>query len=316
MTVLILGAGEIGTCLGRILEKHHTILYWDKDVSRRQPNQPLSQIVPRAETVLVCVPSLALRQVLEEIKPWLKQSALIICLSKGLETTGKLTPEIIKETVPHNQFLLLAGPMIAEELNLGLAGYAVAAGDKTAYEVAQNIFAKTNINLEYSPDTRSVALCSSLKNIYALFMGMADPFDKLRPSDLGLGLEEVWGERGRTIDSLKLALNSKGYIISRILKEWTGLCRGLEIDPIIVWGTAGLADFLTTSLSQHSYNRAAGQKIIQGEKTESEGTRSLIGIIKILEKQNLEIPALLKALNTVIYQGAQPKQIISKALNL
>jgi glycerol-3-phosphate dehydrogenase (NAD(P)+) len=244
------------------------------------------------------VPSLALREALNEIGPWLKQETPIICLSKGIETTGKLVPEIIKETVPHNPFLLLAGPMIAEELNLGMPGYAVAAGDKAAYEMAQNIFAKTKIGLEYSIDTRSVALCSSLKNIYALLMGMADPFDKLR------------------VNSLKLSLNSKGYVISRILEEWTGLSRDLKIDPIIVWGTAGVADFLATSLSQYSYNRAAGQKIIQGKKIESEGTRSLTGIIKILEKQNLKIPALLNALNAIIYEQAEPKQTISQALNL
>lgn len=290
MRIFILGAGEMGMCLANILKNRHEIILWDKEPSRRNTKENLDDLLKTSDSIIVCVPSSALNNALSDIAPFAESPTPLICLTKGVDPSGKLAPEIIAEVLPRNPFVMMAGPMIAEELNAGMSGYALCAGDQSAYETAVVVFNQTRIALSYTRDTRSVALCSGLKNIYALLMGM--------------------------IQGLALPENAKGYVAARILEEWGKLSGPLNIDPNIIWGTAGVADFLATGFSAYSYNRTAGEKILKGEKVESEGTRSLAGIVQILNKNNQVVPALLNAVYSIVYQAGNPSEILAKTLDL
>ena len=287
MTVLIFGAGELGTCLGKILQRNNTVLLWDKDPGKRNTEEYLPELIAKSSAIILAVPSVALRIALEEIKTYCSAKNFFLCFTKGMEQTGALAPEIIEQTMA-NPYVLIAGPMIAEELNQGMPGYAMCAGDQEVYQKTLELFRDTNIHCEYTQDTKSVAWCSVLKNVYAVCMGM--------------------------IDGLALPGNAKGYVLGKILEEWSTLSHGLGVDPGIVWGTSGISDFLATSFSTGSHNRATGEKIIKGEIVESEGTRSLRGLIPLLQKTNITIPPILNAINAIVSQKANPTETMQKIM--
>jgi len=67
--ITILGHGEIGSALGKILEeKNGPVFYWDRDESRRTKGKTAKEIFNGSEAVFLCLPSKNLEPGLESIK--------------------------------------------------------------------------------------------------------------------------------------------------------------------------------------------------------------------------------------------------------
>jgi glycerol-3-phosphate dehydrogenase (NAD(P)+) len=289
MAVVIIGAGEIGRAIGKILHKKKIKpVFWDKDPSKVPNQKPLAEIIPGADFLFLAVPSWGIREAIINILPYLKKKTIVISLAKGIEAkTRKTTDELLKTVLPANQkFALLSGPMIAEELTKGRAGAAViAAEQKAACKKIAGLFKKTNLGIEYSNDLRGVALAGALKNIYAVLFGMAD------------GLR--WGD------------NQKGRLASTAVGEMAEIIKTLAGKKETAYGTAGLADLIATGYSPYSRNRQAGEKLVKTDKRclKSEGFSSLAPLINLLRKRKEQFPLLL-ALEQVVVKNRNPKKII------
>ncbi len=307
--ILILGKGEIGLAIGKVLGEKFSasakggsapggkggpasgweIYFWDKNPERTTQNMTLQQMVETSGFVFLCVPSWALRNALESVKSFLKPETVLVSLAKGMESAGKTMDQIIRETVS-NEFTLMSGPMLAEEISQSMPGFAVLAASNVACAAkVKELFNGTSIHVETSDKVQSVAFAGVLKNVYALILGIAS----------GLG----YGD------------NVRGFLISKILEEWNELADLLKLDRAVLAGVAGQGDFVATSTSKYSKNRELGEKLVQGEAAglESEGLKSLSGLVGLVLSASAGraggLPIYLGLLKKVVIDNLPAKEV-------
>lgn len=263
--VSIIGAGEIGSALGRLfLTSGHSVELWDKDPARTPAGNQLSEMLPWSDVVVFCVPSWGMRAAVTKCLPHLPKRAVIVSLAKGMEKqTGKRMDEVLSELLPPRQpFALLGGPMLAEELELELPGVAVIATRRpSTFKCIEELFRASEVRCEWVSDVSAAALLGVLKNIYAIGLGIVD----------GLG----WG------------FNAKGWFVVQAIHEMNEIVRQLIRKPHIAIGTAGLGDLIATGLSPDSKNHDFGYRIakIGTPDLQSEGCISLATLIVRLGEQ-------------------------------
>lgn len=293
--VVIVGAGEIGSALARLIRKSGVeVELWDKDVTKVPDQKPLAETVPSASAVILGVPSWAMRSALESLKPYLQPGTIVISLAKGIEhPTRKTMDEVMIELLPKGVVpALLGGPMLAEELMKDMIGVAVIATEnQDNFAGAQALFAGApQIRLEWSNDLHLTALVGVLKNVYAVGLGIVD----------GLG----WG------------MNAKGWFTARAIREMDTIVTALHGKPDAVCGSAGVGDYITTGFSPYSRNREFGHEIVERGtcNLKSEGCVSLPSLL-ILVGEQISGLSILTTLNQVLYEKADVKEAFDRLLH-
>jgi glycerol-3-phosphate dehydrogenase (NAD(P)+) len=328
--VLIIGAGDIGQAIGRIISPKATVGFWDKDQSRIKGETDIAKAIQKAEIIFICAPSWANRDLASQIakvtsyklpcfapdgatqgeqvtssnlKPKTKglNPKIVISLSKGIaQDSHKLVSEILDEELSgKTDFGVMAGPMIAEELTKGQASAAIIGLSKPSWQKKlQSLFENSLLNISFSSDLKGLSLCSVLKNIYAIGLGMAD--------------------------ELKAKTNMKSIITDKALKEMLEIVPRLGGQKETVLGVAGLGDLLATGWSGRSYNFAVGQSLVRRQTSDvkrqttadkrltnlsSEGIVSLESIAEILGTR-LKHYQLLDIITAIILRHANPKKIL------
>lgn len=277
MHIVIIGAGRIGQAFKYLCEKRaDSVAMFDADPTKIPDQRPLSETIPQADVVFLCIQSFAIRDVLGVIAPLLRPTTLIVSLAKGIErdslkTLDDVIPECLSKTQPWG---IIIGPMLAEEILQGQGSAGVFIGPGSCATLSTLIDSQ-DLSLECSPDTHGVALAGVLKNIYALALGIAD----------GIG----WGA------------NRKGWLITRAIREMREILSALGGDPNTADGPAGLGDLIATGSSPHSRNRGTGEQIVKtGEMNPlSEGYISLTSLITLLGPRASEF-TILSALVEII----------------
>lgn len=262
MKIVVLGAGAWGTALSRLLcdGKNHVTL-WGHDaahldeVRRSNRNErylpgvelprelklenDLSRAVEDAGCVVVAVPSKAFREVTSHLKNF---PGTIVSVTKGIESeTGLTMCGLLAGTAPRAKCAALSGPTFAVEVARGVPTAIVAAGtDLAAAGKVQELFNRPTFRVYRSPDLLGVELGGALKNVIAIAAGVGD--------GLGFG------------DNAKAALVTRAMVEIRRL----GVACGAQMETFT--GLSGLGDLMVTCFSQHSRNRAFGQRMGRGEK--------------------------------------------------
>lgn len=175
--------------------------------------------------------------------------------------------ELLSEILPHHRFALLHGPMLAEELMLGLPGAAViGARDNRIFLLATDLFSGSMLKLEYSDDMHGVAFAGVLKNIYSLGMGM--------------------------ISALKFGSNFTGWYVSQATAEMGKILQQSGFKQETAYSAAGLGDLLATGMSPYSNNHQIGRELAETGTTtrKGEGFVSLPLLISKLGKIMPELP--------------------------
>ena len=289
--ILIIGGGRLGSALKKILIKSNPII-WDIDPKISESKIPLEQEVKTSNLILICTPAIALEKILTQIKKYLKEKSLIISCSKGLSEKGKFTFEVLQsalnDTLDAKQnYGILAGPLMAEELekNLETVG-TLALKNQSQFLEIKKLFTNSPIHLTNSNDIKGLSVVGTLKNVYALFLGIVD--------ELKLG------------DNLKAVLLTKSFREIKIInKIFGGKLTTLN-------SSAGLADLITTVYSPYSRNATNGRTIIQGKNCNSEGCRTLPLLAQRLKDKN-KLP-ILNSLSQIIIEPKNAKTIIADIL--
>lgn len=247
--VTIFGAGEIGKALGTLLgEKGVEVIFYDKN----------SVITNLSEIIFLCVPTKAIFEVYKKISLLLGKEHIIITVSKGLDSEGKATYQLMNELFDNCfGWGVMGGPMLAEELTKGLEGSAVAAVSNTGISgKITEVFSNTNLKLEFSTDTIGVSLCGVLKNIYSIALG--------------------------NFEGKKLGNNAKGRLVTQIVKEMSEIVVYYGGQKETVYSLAGLGDLIATGFSTDSSNTQVGIDFALDRKTNrhSEGLSALPIFIK------------------------------------
>lgn len=294
MTVGILGYGEIGRAIATVLSKNtHVIIHcWDKNVDIL-PNQPhLSTMIPNCEVLFVCIPTWLVRSALQGIRDLISPSTILISVSKGFEKetctrVDRLFSAILSD---NNPLVFLGGPMIAEELIAGSSTHAVAASTYSdACTTVSRLFDGTTVRVEQSDDFEGVVTAASLKNIYALGLGICD--------------------------ALNLGANAHGVFLTLAIQEMTRIIAVQGGRAETALGLAGLGDLVATTQSQNSTNYSTGVRFARGlaPVRGSEALNTLPCIMTTIPNI-ANVAPLLSAIHAIVVNGADVKRTMRQFL--
>lgn len=324
--VAILGAGSWGTALALLLgAAGHSIRLWarepelvaairDAAENRRYlpgitlarsiaPTFDMEEAVTGADTVLLAVPSGAMREVARHASEFVMPGALLISAAKGLEEdTGRRMSEVVVETIPDSEarVVALSGPNLAVEVARGMPTASVAAAyDAAASRAAQRLFSCRNnptFRVYTSRDVIGVELGGAIKNVIAIGAGVCE----------GQGFGD----------------NSRAALMTRGLTEAIrlGVARGAQAQTFL--GLSGVGDLIATGGSRLSRNYRVGVALGEGRSLQSilaelgqvaEGVPTTHVLHELALQNGVEMP-LCSALRAVLFDGRSAAEVIRELM--
>ena len=307
--VAVLGAGNMGTALGQVIASNgHDVRAWSietdvlEEIRDHRRNTKyldgvllhgalravweLPEAISGAELLIVSVPSQVVRAVAREMAPHVRPGQLVLSVAKGLEANSHLRMSQVLEQELGQAFGKsigsMGGPAIAIEMARGVPmAVVIGMGDDEACRRVQAIARNEHLKVEMTTDVCGLELCSTLKNIYAIPLGMCD--------------------------GLRYGTNTKAFLASLALEEMCLICTALGGERATVYGLAGLGDLLTTGFSQHSRNRTLGEKLGAGDDWRVflgthtvEGVSACRAIHQLVEGKGLNVH-LLETVHEVLF---------------
>lgn len=318
--IAVIGAGSWGTALAIVLaDNGHKVQLWARrkeqveELNKERTNKRylpgtvlpdnieafdrLQDALAGVDTVLLVVPTKAMRDILREINGILTKKAIIIHASKGIELeTYKRISEMIEEEMDQAKkqaVVVLSGPSHAEEVvQRQPTSVTVSSFDQKAAEYVQDLFINRYFRVYTNLDIIGVEIGGALKNIIALAAGLT--------SGLGYG------------DNAKAALMTRG------LAEMTRLGVKLGANPLTFAGLSGLGDLIVTCTSVHSRNWRAGNMIGKGQSVDEvlknmgmvvEGIHTTKAVYSLAKKLNVEMP-ITNQLYAVLFEKKNPNDAV------
>ena len=321
LKLAVIGDGGWGTALATVLASNDLpVALWSHDcayaeeVALSRCNRKFLAGVALSETIdvtaradaaadaamiVVAVPTIYLRSVLDGFKGKVPPGAIITSVVKGVEQKTYLRPsEIIAEFFPDNPRAVLSGPSHAEEVAKGLPTTVVCASeDGEVARRVQETFSTSRFRTYTSGDVVGVELGGALKNVIGLAAGICE----------GLGFGD----------------NSRAALLTRGLAEMTRLGVALGADAATFRGLSGMGDLITTCVSPFGRNRSVGLQIAQGKtldeitaKTEmvAEGVHTTRAVVDLAEKLNIEMPITREVFH-VLFEKKNPRQAVADLMS-
>ena len=322
-SVSVFGAGSWGTALALLLannlnraQQPGQVILWGRDSQRMeaiattrcnsiflpQHNLPhnvhiQSQCAAAAaagELLVLAVPSLAIRAILENIKPELgRRHSGIVLACKGLEASNnQLMHELVADIIsPHFPCAYLAGPSfaleVAEQMPT-LVTMVSAHGDFA--EQAATVFRNDFFRVYIGDDMVGTGIAGAIKNIIAIAAGVAD----------GLGF----------------GVNARAALICRGLKEMQRLACHIGGHEKTITGLAGLGDLVLTCTSTQSRNYRFGFLLAQSYTQESaqqkiaqvvEGVQAAAFVCHLAQANAVDMP-ICQAVMQLLQEQLTPQQ--------
>jgi len=321
--ITVLGAGSWGTALAIQLaraaqptvlwgraEDQPELLAVDRCNRRYLPDAPfpddlaiepdLEKAVSGTDNILVCVPSVAFRQVLTDIKPYLTESSRIAWATKGFEQrTGKLPHEVARDVLGDKVPLaVLSGPTFAGEVGAGLpTAMTIAATDAEFGNALAERISNQQFRAYTSGDIIGVEVGGAVKNVIAIAAGMSD----------GLGY----------------GANTRIALISRGLIEMTRLGVALGAKAETFTGLSGMGDLMLTCTDDQSRNRRMGLALATGRSADEianeigqvvEGVYAAKSVYEVAARENIEMP-ICEQVYLILYAGAVPSDAVTALMS-
>jgi glycerol-3-phosphate dehydrogenase (NAD(P)+) len=322
--VAVVGAGSWGTALAIVLaDNGYNVRLWGhkeaqiKELNEQHTNDKylpgvdlpstivgyssLEKALADINTLILAVPTKAIREVMSQIRSIVEQPVTIVHVSKGIEPdTFKRVSEVIKEEIPSDllkDVVVLSGPSHAEEVSRRQpTTVTVACENLKAAEEIQDMFINQNLRVYTNLDVVGVEIGGALKNIIALAAGITD----------GLG----YGD------------NAKAALITRGLAEIARLGVAMGASPLTFAGLTGIGDLIVTCTSVHSRNWRAGNLLGKGQSLDEvlenmgmvvEGVRTTKAAYQLANKMNVSMP-ITNALYDVLFNNKNPKEAVDSLM--
>jgi glycerol-3-phosphate dehydrogenase (NAD(P)+) len=312
----VLGAGSYGTALAiSLARKGQPVLLWGHDpvqVARLQHDRcnqeflpdvsfpdtlqmtdDLAQAVSASRDLLVVVPSHVFGDVLQRIKPFLREDTRIAWATKGLEPErGRLLGEVAQDVLGADiPLAVLSGPTFARELAAGMPTAIAVAGTNEQFtaDMSALMHCGKSFRVYSNPDFIGLQIGGAVKNVIAIGAGLSD----------GLGF----------------GANARTALITRGLVELQRLGLSLGADAKTFMGMAGLGDLVLTCTDNQSRNRRFGLALGQGKTVEQamteigqvvEGYRNTKEVRALAARQGVEMP-ICEQIYQILYQGKSAK---------
>jgi glycerol-3-phosphate dehydrogenase (NAD(P)+) len=316
--IAVIGAGNMGTAVAQVLASNgHTVRAWsietdvleeirDYHLSTKylagvdlhpaiEPIWELETAVRGAIAIVLSVPSQIVASVARDLAPFLDPAQLVLNVAKGLEagTNSRLSEVIGVELNKRVTIGAMGGPAIAIEMARGQpTAVIVGFEDEIAARRIQALLRNEWVKVDTTTDLAGLELCSTLKNVYAIALGICD----------GLGL----------------GANTKAFVGTVAMGEMGRICAALGGRHVTVHGLAGLGDLITTGYSQHSRNRTLGEKLGSGgewkrflTETTVEGVVASGAIKSLVGDCGLSLP-LLDTIDVILCETNSTADAMSK----
>lgn len=318
--VAVIGAGSWGTALAIVLaDNGHDVRLWTRrkeqmeEINQRRTNDAylpgveipsgieaftsLGEALSAAETIVLAVPTKAIRETVREMTRTAGGPFLIVHVSKGIEPDTLLRiSEMIQQEMPPEllkDIVVLSGPSHAEEVSLRHPTTVTVSSDNMdAAEHIQDLFMNQHFRVYTNSDVIGVEIGGALKNIIALAAGMSD----------GLG----YGD------------NAKAALITRGLAEIARLGTKMGANPLTFSGLAGIGDLIVTCTSVHSRNWRAGNLLGKGKTLDEvlgsmgmvvEGVRTTKAAYQLAQKYGVSMP-ITSVLYHILFDGKNAKESV------
>jgi glycerol-3-phosphate dehydrogenase (NAD(P)+) len=322
--VTVIGAGSWGTALAIVLaDNGYEVRLWAhnetqiKEINEQHTNEKylpgislptniigyssLENSLQGVETIVLAVPTKAIREVMTQMRSSIKKPITIVHVSKGIEPdTFKRVTEVIKEEIAAEllvDVVVLSGPSHAEEVSRRQPTTVTVACENMASAVrVQDMFINQHLRVYTNPDVVGVEIGGALKNIIALAAGITD----------GLG----YGD------------NAKAALITRGLAEIARLGVAMGANPLTFAGLTGIGDLIVTCTSVHSRNWRAGNLLGKGQSLDEvlenmgmvvEGVRTTKAAYQLAKKMNVSMP-ITNALYDVLFNHKSPKEAVDSLM--
>ena len=275
-SVLIIGYGEMGHAMERLLGKRHRLSYWDIRPVEDHPVVDLETAAASADCVVFCVPVTPLGELAARVLPVMAPASLSLSVAKGLDAQGRPAAQILAGVYGDaRRYGVLYGPMIAEEIRAGRPAFAqVGVSRPDSYATVTGLFDGSRLALEYSADITGISWASVLKNVYAVLFGAAD--------------------------ELQLGDNVRGFLTVKALSEMQAIIIGKGGQAATAQQLAGLGDLVTTATSAGSHHRELGRRLAHGDcgRLTGEGIHTLAMVRKyrLVEVENYPLFGLVETL--------------------
>jgi glycerol-3-phosphate dehydrogenase (NAD(P)+) len=321
MTAAVVGAGAWGTALADLIARNgHATKLWARetdvvaDVNTHQTNSrflkgialaptlratdDLAAAVADASTITFVAPSHVLRAVIRSAAHAVREDAVLIVATKGIEReTFALMTDIVAEELPGRPVVALSGPSFAAEVAQRQPTAVVAASrDPIAAERTQQLFSSPEFRVYTQRDVVGVELGGALKNVMAVATGVLD----------GLGL----------------GFNPRAALITRGLAEMTRLGVALGAEPLTFAGLAGMGDLVLTCTGSLSRNRTVGVEIGQGRPIEevlharetiAEGVITTQSAHALATARDVEMP-IVRTMHRILFEAMPPRDAIAELM--
>lgn len=293
----VLGGGSWGTTVASLVARNTPVTLWARnpdtvaEINSRHSNETylpgaklpenlrattdIMDVVCHADVIVMGVPSHNFREVLMDVRRYIRAWVPVISLTKGLELDTRMRmTEIINEVLPGHPAGVLTGPNLAREIMAGQAAAGVIAmDDPVIVRGLQNVFKSGLFRVYTNTDVIGCELGGVLKNIIAIAVGMGD----------GLGAGD----------------NTRAALITRGLAEVTRLGVAMGGHAETFAGLAGMGDMIATCTSSQSRNRHVGMELAKGRSMQAiiddmvmvaEGAKSAPAVMALAELHGVEMP--------------------------
>jgi glycerol-3-phosphate dehydrogenase (NAD(P)+) len=297
LKVGVLGGGSWGTTVASLVARNAPITLWARDKNTVQEinedhtnlrylpdaklpaklvaTSDLEEAVSNMDVIIVGIPSQNFRNILYDIKSYIRPWVPIVSLSKGLElSSGMRMTEIINEVLPEHPRGVLTGPNLAREIMSGYAAASVMAmEDQVIVKTLQKLFHSGLFRVYTNHDVIGCELGGVLKNIIAIAAGMGD----------GQGAGD----------------NTRSAVITRGLAEITRLGIAMGAEAQTFYGLTGMGDLVATCTSAQSRNRSVGYELGKGRSIQeiidsmfmvAEGVKSAPAVMALANEYGIEMP--------------------------
>ncbi|MDI6740516.1 MAG: NAD(P)H-dependent glycerol-3-phosphate dehydrogenase, partial [Candidatus Edwardsbacteria bacterium] len=253
--------------------------------------------IDRVQLCIFAVPSHVLREVCEQAKPFIPDSASCLSVIKGLENgtllrMSQVMAEVLKEKAA--KLSVLSGPNIAWEIARKQPSTSVAASlDPLAAEEVRSVLMTPQFRIYTSNDMAGLELGGALKNVIAIASGIVQ----------GLGL----------------GANALGALLTRGLAEIIRLGVTMGAKPETFAGLSGMGDLVTTCFSPHSRNRTVGEQIGKGRKLRdilasmtmvAEGVKTTEAACELAGRHGVEMP-IAEQMRQVLFCDKDPRRAVA-----
>lgn len=319
--ISVMGAGSWGTTLAKLLaEKGYDVTIWAYEqeivdsINRDKVNSvffpdivlphnikavtnPI-EAVANARYILNVVPTQHIRSVFSAAASGMRDEAIIISASKGIEVSSHMTPSMILRNLLGRKVSVLSGPSFADEVMRKMpTAVTLGAEDLKSGLLLQEMFNTDYFRVYTHNDTVGVEIGGALKNVIAIASGICD----------GLGLGH----------------DARAALITRGLSELARLGTSMGAKEKTFSGLSGLGDLVLTCTGSLSRNYTVGVKLGQGMKlsditgqvkTIAEGVATTRSAFELSKKLSIEMP-ITEQVYYVLYEDKSPAEAVKGLMN-